>query len=132
MRNLMFTLKVYTLLMITRAVKKCLSKPCVRHRAFLAICQKKCSSIATELVSPLQVALVSAKRGGAGFPTGLKWEFARRNQSQEKFVICNADEGDPGAFMDRSIMEGDSHSVIEGMAIAGYAIGAHRGYSSYQ
>ena len=67
-------------------------------------------------------------RGGAGFPTGLKWEFARRNQNQEKFVICNADEGDPGAFMDRSIMEGDSHSVIEGMMIAGYAIGAHQGY----
>ena len=67
-------------------------------------------------------------RGGAGFPTGKKWEFARGYASEEKFVICNADEGDPGAFMDRSIMEGDSHSVIEGMAIAGYAIGAHQGY----
>ncbi|NMB55450.1 MAG: NADH-quinone oxidoreductase subunit NuoF [Leptolinea sp.] len=67
-------------------------------------------------------------RGGAGFPTGKKWEFAQKYQNQEKFVICNADEGDPGAFMDRSIMEGDSHSVIEGMAIAGYAIGAHQGY----
>jgi NADH:ubiquinone oxidoreductase subunit F (NADH-binding)/(2Fe-2S) ferredoxin/NAD-dependent dihydropyrimidine dehydrogenase PreA subunit len=67
-------------------------------------------------------------RGGAGFPTGTKWEFARRSQALEKFVICNADEGDPGAFMDRSIMEGDAHSVIEGMMIAGYAIGAHQGY----
>ena len=67
-------------------------------------------------------------RGGAGFPTGRKWEFARGYPSDEKFIICNADEGDPGAFMDRSIMEGDSHSVIEGMAIAGYAIGAHQGY----
>ena len=67
-------------------------------------------------------------RGGAGFSTGKKWEFASKYQSEEKFIICNADEGDPGAFMDRSIMEGDSHSVIEGMAIAGYAIGAHQGY----
>ncbi|HPH98438.1 MAG TPA: NADH-quinone oxidoreductase subunit NuoF [Anaerolineaceae bacterium] len=67
-------------------------------------------------------------RGGAGFLTGRKWEFARKYAGDEKFVICNADEGDPGAFMDRSIMEGDSHSVIEGMAIAGYAIGAHQGY----
>jgi NADH-quinone oxidoreductase subunit F len=67
-------------------------------------------------------------RGGGGFPTGRKWEFARQYQSDEKFVICNADEGDPGAFMDRSIMEGDSHSVVEGMAIAGYAIDAHQGY----
>ncbi|PID59066.1 NADH-quinone oxidoreductase subunit F [candidate division KSB3 bacterium] len=67
-------------------------------------------------------------RGGGGFPTGLKWEFAAKNQSDEKFVLCNADEGDPGAFMDRSIMEGDSHSVLEAMAIAGYAIGAQHGY----
>jgi NADH-quinone oxidoreductase subunit F len=67
-------------------------------------------------------------RGGAGFPTGKKWEFARFYESDEKFVICNADEGDPGAFMDRSVMEGDAHSVIEGMALAGYAIGASQGY----
>jgi NADH-quinone oxidoreductase subunit F len=67
-------------------------------------------------------------RGGAGFPTGKKWEFGRSYQSEEKFVICNADEGDPGAFMDRSILEGDSNSVLEGMALAGYAIGAHKGY----
>lgn len=67
-------------------------------------------------------------RGGAGFPTGKKWEFARNYKGDEKFVICNADEGDPGAFMDRSILEGDSHSVLEGMIIAGYAIGAHQGY----
>ncbi|MFN8449983.1 MAG: NADH-quinone oxidoreductase subunit NuoF [Anaerolineae bacterium] len=67
-------------------------------------------------------------RGGAGFSTGKKWEFARANAAPEKFVICNADEGDPGAFMDRSIMEADAHSVVEGMVIAGYAIGAHQGY----
>ena len=67
-------------------------------------------------------------RGGAGFLTGLKWEFARRSQNFPKYVICNADEGDPGAFMDRSILEGDPHSVMEGMTIAGYAIGAAEGY----
>lgn len=67
-------------------------------------------------------------RGGAGFNTGLKWEFARRSKARPKYVICNADEGDPGAFMDRSILEGDPHSVIEGMIIAGYAIGAAEGY----
>ena len=67
-------------------------------------------------------------RGGAGFLTGLKWHFARIAESNEKYVICNADEGDPGAFMDRSILEGDPHSIIEGMIIAGYAIGASVGY----
>lgn len=67
-------------------------------------------------------------RGGAGFPTGLKWKFAAQNRADRKFVICNADEGDPGAFMDRAVLEGDPHSVIEGMAIAGYAIGASQGY----
>lgn len=67
-------------------------------------------------------------RGGAGFLTGVKWGFARRTQSWPKYVICNADEGDPGAFMDRSVLEGDPHSVIEGMIIAGYAIGAQHGY----
>lgn len=71
-------------------------------------------------------------RGGGGFPTGLKWEFARKSDVQEegstKYVICNADEGDPGAFMDRSILEGDPHSVIEAMVIAGYVIGSRQGY----
>ena len=67
-------------------------------------------------------------RGGGGFPTGLKWEFAARAEGTLKYVVCNADEGDPGAFMDRSILEGDPHSVVEGMAIAGYAIGASMGY----
>lgn len=67
-------------------------------------------------------------RGGAGFPTGQKWKFARQAIGDEKFVICNGDEGDPGAFMDRSVCEGDPHAVLEGMAIAGYAIGASKGY----
>ncbi len=67
-------------------------------------------------------------RGGGGFPTGLKWELTRKSSADLKYVICNADEGDPGAFMDRSILEGDPHSVLEGMAIAGYAIGSRQGF----
>jgi len=67
-------------------------------------------------------------RGGAGFPTGRKWEFCRNSPGQKKYVICNADEGDPGAFMDRSILEADPHAVIEGLTITGYAIGANEGY----
>jgi NADH-quinone oxidoreductase subunit F len=67
-------------------------------------------------------------RGGAGFPTGLKWSFAKAASGKTKYLICNADEGDPGAFMDRAVLEGDPHSVIEGMLIAAYAIGAHAGY----
>ena len=67
-------------------------------------------------------------RGGGGFPTGLKWKLAKQNDADQKYVCCNADEGDPGAFMDRSILEGDPHAVLEAMAIAGYAIGASQGY----
>ena len=67
-------------------------------------------------------------RGGAGFPTGVKWGFARNAKGDKKYVICNADEGDPGAFMDRSVLEGDPHAVLEGLLIAGYAIGASTGY----
>jgi len=84
-------------------------------------------------MSPLEVIDVVKKsglrgRGGAGFPTGVKWEFAHDNEADQKYVCCNADEGDPGAFMDRSILEGDPHSVLEAMAIAAYAIGANQGY----
>ena len=67
-------------------------------------------------------------RGGAGFPTGLKWQFTAAEDTPQKYVVCNADEGDPGAFMDRSILEGDPHSIIEAMAICGYAVGADQGY----
>ena len=67
-------------------------------------------------------------RGGAGFPTGKKWELTKASEGDQKYVVCNADEGDPGAFMDRSILEGDPHSVLEAMEIAGYAIGANKGY----
>ncbi len=66
-------------------------------------------------------------RGGGGFPTGLKWEFAAKNEADQKYVVCNADEGDPGAFMDRSILEGDPHSVLEAMAICAYTMGADKG-----
>jgi NADH-quinone oxidoreductase subunit F len=67
-------------------------------------------------------------RGGAGFPTGRKWEFCRREKDETKYIVCNADEGDPGAYMDRSVLEGDPHSVLEGMLIGAYAIGAFRGF----
>ena len=67
-------------------------------------------------------------RGGAGFPTGTKWRFARSSPGDVKYVICNGDEGDPGAFMDASIMDGDPHAVLEGMLIASYGIGAHEGF----
>ncbi|MEN6618924.1 MAG: NADH-quinone oxidoreductase subunit NuoF [Rikenellaceae bacterium] len=88
-------------------------------------------NILTEM-SPQQAIDIMKKsglrgRGGGGFPTGLKWEIASKNKSDQKYVVCNADEGDPGAFMDRSILEGDPHSVIEAMAICGYCIGATKG-----
>ena len=67
-------------------------------------------------------------RGGAGFPTGLKWKLCKQNDADQKYVCCNADEGDPGAFMDRSVLEGDPHALLEAMAIAGYAIGSSQGY----
>ena len=66
-------------------------------------------------------------RGGGGFPTGMKWKFAFQNENKQKYIICNADEGDPGAFMDRSLLEGDPHAVLEGMIIGGYAISASTG-----
>ena len=89
--------------------------------------------ILTEKIPPQQVIQTMLDsglrgRGGAGFPTGLKWKFAAANDADQKYVCCNADEGDPGAFMDRSVLEGDPHVVLEAMAIAGYAIGANQGY----
>lgn len=87
--------------------------------------------VLTEMTGDELVALVKQSglrgRGGGGFPTGLKWGLTRVVKGQEKYILCNADEGDPGAFMDRSILEGDPHSVIEAMAIGGYAIGANKG-----
>jgi len=88
--------------------------------------------VLTEMTPEQVIDVVKASglrgRGGAGFPTGLKWSFAAKNQADQKYVCCNADEGDPGAFMDRSVLEGDPHSVLEAMAIAGYAIGSSQGY----
>ena len=89
--------------------------------------------ILTEKIPPQQVIQTMLDsglrgRGGAGFPTGLKWKFAAANDADQKYVCCNADEGDPGAFMDRSILEGDPHVIIEAMAIAAYAIGANHGF----
>ena len=88
--------------------------------------------VLTEMTPQEVIDLVLASglrgRGGAGFPTGRKWQFAANSKAEQKCACCNADEGDPGAFMDRSVLEGDHHSVIEAMAIAGYCIGAQQGY----
>ena len=98
----------------------------IANRGFLAL-GKILSSYSPEQVIDEMKKSGLRGRGGGGFLTGLKWQFASKYQSDKKYVICNADEGDPGAFMDRSILEGDPYSVIEAMAIAGYAIGADEG-----
>ena len=93
---------------------------------------KALANVLTEMTPEQVIAVVKKSglrgRGGAGFPTGLKWEFTAKAPGDKKFVCCNADEGDPGAFMDRSVLEGDPHSVLEAMEIAGYAVGADQGY----
>ncbi|HHY83560.1 MAG TPA: NADH-quinone oxidoreductase subunit NuoF [Clostridiales bacterium] len=93
---------------------------------------KALGKVLTEMTPEETIAVIKASglrgRGGAGFPTGLKWEFTAKAKGDKKYVCCNADEGDPGAFMDRSVLEGDPHSVLEAMAIAGYAVGADQGY----
>lgn len=93
---------------------------------------KALGKVLSEMTPQQVIDIVSASglrgRGGAGFPTGKKWTFAAASKGDVKYVACNADEGDPGAFMDRSVLEGDPHSVLEAMAIAGYATGAHQGY----
>lgn len=93
---------------------------------------KALGKVLTEMKPKDVIATIKASglrgRGGAGFPTGMKWEFTAKAEGDEKYVACNADEGDPGAFMDRSVLEGDPHSVIEAMAIAAYAVGANQGF----
>lgn len=93
---------------------------------------KALAKVVTEMTPEQVIDILKASglrgRGGAGFPTGLKWQFTYEAKSDKKYVCCNADEGDPGAFMDRSILEGDPHSVLEAMAIAGYTVGADQGY----
>ncbi len=98
----------------------------VARDGYLALAQVLESMTPQEVVDTVKKSGLRG-RGGGGFPTGLKWEFASKYQDDQKYVICNADEGDPGAFMDRSILEGDPHSVVEAMAICGYAIGASKG-----
>ena len=99
----------------------------IARDGYLAL-EKVTGSMTPEEVIELIRASGLRGRGGAGFPTGVKWSFAAAQQVAQKYVCCNADEGDPGAFMDRSVLEGDPHSVIESMAIAAYAIGANQGY----
>ena len=99
----------------------------IARDGYLAL-EKVTGSMTPEEVIELIRASGLRGRGGAGFPTGVKWSFAAAQQVAQKYVCCNADEGDPGAFMDRAVLEGDPHSVIEAMAIAAYAIGANQGY----
>ncbi|MGI6557451.1 MAG: NADH-quinone oxidoreductase subunit NuoF [Limnochordia bacterium] len=93
-----------------------------------AALEKAITTMTPEQVIEEVIAAGLRGRGGGGFPTGLKWRFTRQAEGEKKYVVCNADEGDPGAFMDRSILEGDPHAVLEGMAIAAYAVGADEGY----
>ena len=94
---------------------------------YQAIAKAVCQLSAQDVVDEIKASGLRG-RGGAGFPTGIKWEAGRRAPGEEKYLVCNADEGDPGAFMDRSILEGDPHTLIEGMMLGAYAIGASRGY----
>jgi len=98
----------------------------IAHDGYFAL-QKALSMTPDEVIAEVKASGLRG-RGGAGFPTGLKWELTKKVPGDQKYVLCNADEGDPGAFMDRSILEGDPHSLLEAMAIAGYAIGANKGY----
>jgi len=98
----------------------------IAHDGYFAL-QKALEMTPEEVIQILKKSGLRG-RGGAGFPTWLKWDLTKKVEGEEKYVLCNADEGDPGAFMDRSILEGDPHSVLEAMAIAGYAIGANKGY----
>ena len=105
---------------------------CIRDREYIAL--DGYMALADSLLSkkPEEVIDVIKRsglrgRGGGGFPTGKKWELASLQEADMKYVVCNADEGDPGAFMDRSIMEGDPHSIVEAMALCGYSIGSSKG-----
>lgn len=116
------------------ALRNCgLIDPCsiddaIAHGAYEALRKALTSMSPDEVIETVEQSGLRG-RGGAGFPTGRKWRFCRQAAGDVKYVLCNGDEGDPGAFMDRSLLEGDPHSVIEAMAIAGYAIGAARGYA---
>jgi NADH:ubiquinone oxidoreductase subunit F (NADH-binding)/(2Fe-2S) ferredoxin len=98
------------------------------HNGYAALDKALFEMSPEEVISEVKQSRIRG-RGGAGYPTGLKWESVYRSLNNQKYVICNGDEGDPGAFMDRSVLEGNPHRVLEGMAIAGYAIGANKGYA---
>ncbi|HEX7554875.1 MAG TPA: NADH-quinone oxidoreductase subunit F, partial [Geothrix sp.] len=100
----------------------------IAHQGYEALKKVLGTMTSQEVIAEIKASGLRG-RGGAGFSTGLKWELCRRSLGDVKYVLCNGDEGDPGAFMDRSLLEGDPHSVIEAMAIAGYAIGASQGYA---
>ena len=99
----------------------------ITRDGYLAIARVLSSMTPEEVIAEVQRSGLRG-RGGAGFPTGNKWTFARNARGEKKYIVCNADEGDPGAFMDRAVLEGDPHTVLEGMLIAAYAIGAQEGY----
>ncbi|PIE88306.1 MAG: NADH-quinone oxidoreductase subunit J/K, partial [Bacteroidetes bacterium] len=98
----------------------------ISRDAYMALGKALSSMTPQEVIDELKKSGLRG-RGGGGFPTGLKWEFASKNKADQKYVVCNADEGDPGAFMDRSILEGDPHTILEAMALCGYSIGADKG-----
>ncbi len=98
------------------------------HNGYAALDKALFEMSPEEVISEVKQSRIRG-RGGAGYPTGLKWESVYRSVNNQKYVICNGDEGDPGAFMDRSVLEGNPHRVLEGMAIAGYAVGANKGYA---
>lgn len=100
---------------------------CIENRGYTALARALSGLSPEKIVEEIKESGLRG-RGGAGFPTGTKWQLVRDAKAEKKYVVCNADEGDPGAFMDRSVLEGDPHSVIEGMVIAGYAIGSDEGY----
>jgi len=108
-------------------VDPCSFEDCVAHGAYSALAQVLSGMAPEEVISEVLASGLRG-RGGAGFPTGRKWEFARAAAGEPKYVICNADEGDPGAFMDRALLEGDPHLVIEGIIIGAYAIGSPQGF----
>jgi len=99
----------------------------IGRQGYQAVCKALLQMTPEEIIGEIKESGLRG-RGGAGFPTGTKWEFAARSKGRVKYVVCNADEGDPGAFMDRSVLEADPHAVLEGMIIAAKAIGAHEGY----
>lgn len=99
----------------------------IAHKGYFALAKAITEMNSTDVIDQVKASGLRG-RGGAGFPTWLKWSFTQKSNDSEKYILCNADEGDPGAFMDRSVLEGDPHSLIEGMAIGAYAIGASQGY----